>query len=279
MKIKSILLFIVVGVFTMGCQDYHRKRITIGMVNGWAQNEAMTLVAEEILTRQGYHVVIQRASADLIFASMDNGDTDLFMDTWLPETHGHKIARFKKIQSIRVNYENARIGLVVPTYVTIDSIEELNLHREAFQDRIVGIELGAGLTKSTNKAIEDYKLNLNQLNSSSVAMIAELDKAIKERRWIVVSSWKPHWMFASYDLKFLEDPKKSFGDAERIETYARQNFEKEQAEVYGIFQRIYFDDLLLTELLDRMQKNKNKKTVAKEWVDEHTVLVSQWIGS
>ena len=96
----------------------------------------------------------------------------------------------------------------------INSIEELNEHVDDFGGRIVGIDGGAGIMLATEQAIEDYGLGLELLESSDMAMTAALVDAYMEEEWIVVTGWTPHWKFARYDLKFLEDPRGIYGGAE-----------------------------------------------------------------
>jgi glycine betaine/proline transport system substrate-binding protein len=38
-------------------------------------------------------------------------------------------------------------------------------------------------------------------------MVASLDKAIRDKEWIVVTGWKPHFKWSQNDLKYLKDPK------------------------------------------------------------------------
>ena len=52
-------------------------------------------------------------------------------------------------------------GLVIPDYVTINSIEELNAEKERFSGQIVGIDAGAGIMKATDQAIKDYDWIIN----------------------------------------------------------------------------------------------------------------------
>ena len=271
--IGTVLFFC---ILFFGCGNKLNKRISIGLVSGWAEGEAMTLVAQQYMTSKGYNVVLQKATPDLLLASMNNGDTDAYLDVWLPKTHGSKVARFDKIQSAGIIYNGARTGLVVPSYVQINSIEELNAHREQFDGRIIGIERGSGAASMTDQVIKDYKLDFQQLNSSTVAMISELQKAIREKRWVVVTGWKPHWMFSRFDLKFLDDSKLVYGDAERIETYVRNDLNKDFPEVYQFLQRMNFDDNTLADLLDKLEKSKNKKETVKQWVAQHQALISHW---
>jgi len=211
-KINYLLLLtsvLILGVFNSCKNIKNSKYINIGMVDGWAEDVAMTHIVKAILDEQGYHVVIQKASTDMILASMNNEDTDLFLGVWLPYTHASKIAKFPELINLGTNYDNGKIGLVVPDYIPIKSIEELPKYEEKFKNRIVGIEKGAGMTAATDRAIIDYKLNYRQINSSTIAMITELQNAIKRKEWIVVAGWQPHWMFGKMKLKFLEDPKKN----------------------------------------------------------------------
>lgn len=254
------------------------KYINIGMVDGWAEGVAMTHVAKAILDKEGYHVIIQKASTDMILASMHNEDTDVFMDVWLPNTHGKKIAKFKDLVDLRTNYDSAKIGLVVPDYVTISSIEELNAHASKFGNRIVGIEKGAGITAATDKAVIQYQLNVEQLNSSTIAMLTELQNAMKQNQWIVIAGWKPHWIFGKMKLKFLADPKKVYGNAEQIHTFARKNLKKDNPFVAAFFSKVHFDDVTMAALLGEMETAEDKEAEAVKWVNAHPKLVNSWLG-
>ncbi len=278
-NIKYLILAVLIvsfGIFN-SCEKKNSRYITIGMVDGWAEDVAMTHVVKAILDEQGYHVIIQKASTDMILASMNNEDTDLFMGVWLPYTHAAKVARFPELINLGNNYDNGRIGLVVPDYVPVTSIGELNQHTERFSHRIIGIEKGAGLTAGTDKAITDYALNYKQVNSSTIAMITELQNAIKRKEWIVVAGWQPHWMFGKMKLKFLDDPKKTFGEAEQIKTYSRKNFGKDHPELAKFFSKMHFDDADMTDLLTKMEDSKDKQLTARKWVKNHPELVKLWL--
>lgn len=254
------------------------KYITIGMVDGWAEDVAMTHVAKAILDEQGYHVIIQKASTDMILASMNNEDTDLFMGVWLPYTHALKVSRFPDLKAIGTNYDAGRIGLVVPDYVPVSSIAELNRYKDRFSYRIIGIERGAGITSATDKAIQDYHLSYRQVNSSTIAMITELQNAIRQKQWIVVSGWQPHWMFGKMKLKFLEDPEKIFGNTEQIRTYSRKSFAQDHPELVKFFSNMHYTDSDMTDLLTKMEYSKDKEKTAKLWVKSHPHLITSWLN-
>ncbi len=287
MKFKSILLAAIV-ILNFSCtnssnknksSDETKKEITIGYVDGWAEGVAMTYLTQEILKENGYKVDLQKAAVDLLFASLSNGDTDVFMDTWLPVTHGSKVKKFAdKIESLGINYDNAKIGLVVPKYVTINSIDELNANADKFGGHIIGIEKGAGITAKTDDAVKEYNLSLDQMNSSSIAMLTELKKAIDKNEWIVVAGWAPHWKFGRYELKFLEDPKGVYGSAENIETYARKGFKEEDAFAANYFKNFSLTEEQMADLLLQMENSDSKESAAVKWIETNKELVNSWIN-
>lgn len=107
----------------------------------------------------------------------------------------------------------------------VNSIEDLTSQAD---QRITGIEPGAGIMTAAKNALKDYD-NLSSwelVAASTGAMTTSLDQAIKKKDPIVVTAWSPHWMFAKYDLKYLKDSKETFGSAENINTIARKGLKK-----------------------------------------------------
>ncbi|MEK1831636.1 glycine betaine ABC transporter substrate-binding protein [Priestia megaterium] len=39
--------------------------------------------------------------------------------------------------------------------------------------------------------------------------------------------WNPHWAFADFDIKYLKDPKNSFGDPDNIYTMTSKEFKRQ----------------------------------------------------
>ena len=108
MNIK-VLLFAALTIVLSSCNTGKKKaneakEITMAYVDGWASGVAMTHVAQVILEQNGYNVDTKAAAVDLVYASMAQGDVDVFMEAWLPVTHESKVAKFgDKIVSLNVN--------------------------------------------------------------------------------------------------------------------------------------------------------------------------------
>ena len=65
-------------------------------------------------------------------------------------------------------------------------------------------------------------------------MTAALKKAYNKEEPIIVTGWSPHWKFSKFDLKYLEDPKGTYGDEENIHSIARIGLAKDHPSAYKV---------------------------------------------
>ncbi|WP_246276004.1 glycine betaine ABC transporter substrate-binding protein [Methanolobus zinderi] len=194
----------------------------------WDDSRASTYVLKQVLESEGYEVEVVNADLGAVFQGIAQGELDVYASAWLPTTQGNYWERYSEDLDYVTNVSSgARIGLVVPSYVPIDSIDELNENREQFGGDIIGIEPGAGIMETTEEAVDAYDLNYNLVGSSTTAMAAQLQDAISNEEWMVVTLWEPHWTFARMDLKFLEDPQNVYGSGDNLVVVARTGLEEE----------------------------------------------------
>lgn len=255
-----------------------KGKIKIGYVM-WACAEASTHVAQAVVMDYlGYDAEAIALEVGGMYSGIADGDLDFQTTAWLPITHEEYINTYgNEIVDYGILYEGARIGLVVPTYVDIDSIEELNEHADKFNGRITGIDGGAGIMMATERAIDEYDLNLDLLESSDVAMTAALADAVLEEEWIVVTGWTPHWKFASYDLKFLEDPKMVYGDVENIHIMARQGLEEDAPEVARFLENFSLEPAELGAVIGAIAEGEEPLTAARQWIAANEDIVEGWL--
>lgn len=283
-KIISILCITVLATLALvGCSSgksptEEKEKIKIGYVN-WAEGVAMTNLAKVALEdKMGYEVELTLGEPGMIFTSLSDGNVDAFLDTWLPLTHDDYIKKYEgKIEDLGYNYENARIGLVVPEYSDINSIEDLNEFKDDLDGEIIGIDAGAGIMRAATESIKDYGLDYKLIEGSGPAMTTMLKEAIDKEKDIVVTGWKPHWKFARWDLKFLDDPKNSFGESENIHTFTRAGFKEDMPEVAEFFENFILDDDQLGSLMGKLEEMEDGEEAAREWMKENEDLVNSWI--
>lgn len=276
--LKKIGLLLIAAIILVACGGGNKSnRINLIYVN-WAEGIAMTNVAKILLEEQGYNVNLMNADVAPIFASLARGNADAFMDVWLPVTHHEYMKQYaESIELLSNNFEEARIGLVVPSYVTINSITELNEHKDKFNGEIVGIDAGAGLMKTTEAAIINYDLDFKLLTASEAAMVASLKKSIDNEEWTVITGWTPHWKFSRYDLKMLEDPDNVFGDTEQIKTATRKGFSQDHPYVAELLNNIKFTTAQIGSLIQSVEESDTEAAGAQAWIDANRELVDSWM--
>lgn len=143
--------------------------------------------------------------------------------------------------------------------------------------KITGTDAGSGLMRLTAQAMEDYELSdWTLLESSAAGMTAELDRAYKKQEPIVIVAWTPHWMFNTYDLKYLDDPKLTYGEPEEIRTIARQGLQDDHPVAYEFLDRFLWTSEDMGEVMIDIQNGTEPEAAAKKWVDEHEAQVQEW---
>lgn len=143
---------------------------------------------------------------------------------------------------------------------------------------IVGIEPGSGTMTIAQETIDAYDLDVSLTPSSEPAMLTELETAIKNEEPIVVTLWQPHWMFTKYDLKFLEDPKKTLGEEENIHTMVRLGLDKENPTAYKLLNNFYWEVDDMNEVMSKFAEDDNvePRDAAAEWIEDHPDKVAAW---
>lgn len=280
--ISVIALIAVVGlVFGPGtaANAASKGKVELAYVE-WACATASTNVVRAVLQEKlGYDVEITPVSAAAMWQALATGDVDGMTTAWLPVTHGHYLEKVgDDVVNLGPNCEGAGIGLVVPTYVTIDSIEELNAHADKFKGEIIGIDPGAGLMSKTEQVLKDYHLDkFKLLEGTGAIMTAVLGDKIKNKEWVVVTGWTPHWKFARWDLKYLKDPKGIYGGEEHIATIVRKGLKEDMPEVYNFLDNFHWTLPEIGQVMGWIADGTEPYDAAKRWIDENPDKVAAWI--
>src|SRR6056297_2728886 len=287
----AIILLIVILLLSAGCtkssssvsnKDNSKVQEPVKLVYvEWASELAsahvVKAVIEEKLDRK-----CQLLSVSLIamWEAIAAGDQDATVAAWLPSLQARFLQRHRSdVLNLGPNLKGTRIGLVVPEYVNIDSIEGLRRRGGKYANKIIGIDPYAGIMEKTAAAMEAYGLDkFDLVSGSGTTMCTALERAVAKHDWVVVTGWTPHWMFARWDLKYLADPKNIYGESEAINTVVRKELKEEHPEVFAFLDNFEWSLAEIGQVMDWNASGSDPEESAERWLEENPERLAAWLG-
>ncbi|AVA21327.1 glycine betaine ABC transporter substrate-binding protein [Rhizobium sp. NXC24] len=252
------------------------KSVKIGTM-GWEDEKTITLVTKKFLEKQGYKVDVTEFSEwGIAFAALEKKDVDLMVA--LPDyvTSDYWQKNRKKLEKVSVvSYGNYQT-LAVPSYMKIDSIDQLNTVSDQVGGKIIGIEPGSGIMRDAARAVDEYKLNYQIVEGSTAAMVAQLQSAIERKEPIVTMLWDPSWMMHKFDVKFLKDPKKVFPPTQSYYWIANKGFSAQNPELRANISTVFLPIGDIGQMCIEMADGKTAEQAADDWWAANTSVVEKW---
>ena len=286
--IKSVGCLVVVAmamVLILNFPVYAEKKAVKFGYMAWPDFQVSARVTKNILENKfGYKVeLVEFVEWGVAFAAASKGDVDFF-DTGINFYAHDYWARFKeKLEKIGAKNFGLFMGLIVPSYVPINSIDELNVNKDKFKGKIIGVEKGSGINRMTREVIEAYKLDYNFVESSTPGMAAEVQSALNKKEWIIATLWTPSWMTLKWDVKFLADPKGIQEPQQGGYWIGRKGFAKDLPFLRELLSGFFFkyQDRLIW--LGWLKEGKSYDEIVATWMElpSSKKLIERWcvIGS
>jgi glycine betaine/proline transport system substrate-binding protein len=254
----------------------------------WTEGIAMTHVLQAVIEDSlGRDVQLTQAGgAAMAFSAVAEGDVDAFVDAWLPVTHGPLWEEFgDRIVDLGPVYDSTTVGLVVPDYVEATSIQDLADLETALDGEIIGIESGAAINEQTRQVLAANDLDGFQVvPSGDAAMVTALQRSIDRNEPIVITGWRPHWMWGRFDLRYLDGAKTGdtdvFGEPEQIRKLLRPNGrETLPADVLQLLERMHLGEREMESLMSAFRPGQEDPlATARSWIERHPDVVSEWLS-
>ena len=256
--------------------------ITLAIIPSWTDGISTAYLWKHILEDKGYTVNIEElADAAPLYTGLANGDFDVYPSAWPEVTHAKYMEKYgDDLETLGDYYDGAVLTMAVPEYTDIDSIADLPDNADMFDNRIVGIEPGAGLTGvMKDSTIPTYCLeDFDFVTASTPAMLTELEKAVDAEEDIVVTLWRPYWANNKFPVKDLEDPEGAMGEPEPLSEVARAGFSDDFPEVAEMMANAKLDDEQYGSLED-LAVNKYGEGKYDQAIEEWLKKNPDWVKS
>jgi glycine betaine/proline transport system substrate-binding protein len=272
----GIITAIFVGVMSLlpACAD--QPTIKVGALS-WEDQLAIGLVGKKFLEKEGFKVELTKFDEwGIAYAALSKGDVDVLLSNVDYIAADYWAKNKDRLEKVSITSFGVVQGLVVPSYVSVDSVDQLNTIADKVGGKIVGIEPGSGLMREAHNALKDYGLKYSIIDGSTAAMTAQLQAALERKEPIVTMLWTPSWMIQKFDVKFLTDPKGSFAPPQAYYWIARKGFSEKNPHAREVLASVYLP------LADNVQINgalKDGQTIEQAvdaWWDKHAALIAKW---
>jgi len=256
---------------------------------GWTDITATTAATTLVLEALGYETDVKVLSVPVTYASMANGDIDVFLGNWMPTMEGD-IAKYREdgtVEVLGVNLEGAKYTLATPKYAYdagLKSFADIAKFREQLDNEIYGIEPGNDGNRLILEMIDSDAFELmdfDLVESSEQGMLAQVARAVKREEPIVFLGWAPHPMNANFELEYLSGGDDWFGPnygGATVYTNTRQGLVTE-CENLGVFlTNLKFSLEMENEIMGAiLNDGEEPRDAAGAWLKQNPGVLDGWL--
>jgi glycine betaine/proline transport system substrate-binding protein len=257
---------------------------------GWTDIAATTGIASTVFQGLGYHPTKTIASVPITFAGIKSKQIDVFLGYWSP-TMDPMIQPFVKAKQIEVlstpNLTGAKYTLAVPDYVYnggLKSFADIQKFADKLDGRIYGIEPGNDGNALIKKMIDGNQFGLGKfklVESSEAGMLVQVQKAIREKQWIVFLGWEPHPMNVQMKIDYLTGGDDVFGPnygEAKVFTATPPDYSARCPNAAKLVSNLHFttdiENHVMMPIMDKEDPNK----AAAQWLKKNPQVLDKWLA-
>ncbi|MGX5849206.1 glycine betaine ABC transporter substrate-binding protein [Mesorhizobium sp. PL10] len=271
-----IFTAIALMMFALAPVKADEKVLKVGSL-AWEDQMAVSLVTSKFLEKEGFKVEFVKFSEwGIAYAALQKGDVDILLSNvdYIASDYWAKF--HKKLEKVSIVSFGVVQGLVVPSYVPVDSVDQLNTIADKVGGKIIGIEPGSGLMREAHNALKDYDLKYQIIDGSTAAMVAQLKSSLERKEPIVTMLWTPSWMAKVFDVKFLKDPKGSFAPPQAYYWIAKKGFSEKNPHARESLASVYLPLQDNVDINSAMNDGKTIEQAVDDWWQKHQATVEKW---
>lgn len=256
---------------------------------GWTDVTATTGVASHLLRDLGYEPTVTMLSVPVTYASLKNGDVDVFLGNWMPSMANDRRAYVEEgsVQVVRANLTGAKYTLAVPAFAHEQGLRDFaDIHEWAdrLDDRIYGIEAGNDGNRLILGLIEEDRFELGDfqlVESSEQGMLAQVGRSIEAGEPIVFLGWSPHPMNTRFEIRYLTGGDDSFGPdfgGATVYTNTRAGYLDQCPNIARFLGNLEFTPEMEAEWMAAiLERHLAPEEAAAEWVAAHPEQREAWL--
>lgn len=253
---------------------------------GWSDIAATNAITGFLLNGMGYKAKVDTLAVPITYGGLKDGQVDVFMGNWMPAHQGFydKFVANGDVVQLAKNLEGTEFTLAVPDYVWeagVHDFADLSKFADKFDKKIYGIGSGAPANLSLHEIIKKNDFELGQwklIESSEQAMLAEVSRAVKRKRFVTFLGWTPHPMNVQLKMRYLKGGEKYFGDTGSVYTLTRKGYAQACPNVARLLTNLKFTQDMENSIMAEVVNNKvSNSEAAKAWIKANPAVLDTWL--
>jgi len=256
---------------------------------GWTDITATTAATSFVLEALGYDTSTDILSVPVTYASMAEGDIDVFLGNWMPTMEGD-IATYREagtVDTVRTNLTGAKYTLATNAAgvaAGITDFASIAAAADALDGKIYGIEAGNDGNRLIQDMIDGDVFGLSDfevVESSEQGMLAQVERAVDREEPVVFLGWEPHPMNANFELTYLPGGDDFFGPdlgGAIVATNTRAGYVGECLNVGQLLENLEFTLAMENEIMGAiLNDGDDPEDAAKAWLAAHPDTWMAWV--
>lgn len=257
---------------------------------GWTDITSTTATATVLLEALGYKPDVQVLSVPVTYASLKNGDIDVFLGNWMP-TMEADIAAYREegtVETIVTNLEGAKYTLAVPQYTFdagLKTFADIAKFKDKLEGNIYGIEPGNDGNRLILDMIEANQFDLGNfelVESSEAGMLSAVMRGARSKQDMVFLGWEPHPMNSNIEMAYLDGGDDVFGPnygGASVLTNTRKGFVQECPNLGKFLTNLVFTLDMENEIMGSiLDDGEEPKAAATAWLKENPASIEPWLA-
>lgn len=257
---------------------------------GWSDITATTALATTVFEGLGYSTSTTIASVPISLAGLRSKQIDVSLGYWSP-VQDAMIEPMVKAKSLSMlplpNLSGAKATLAVPAYAAeagLKGFADIAKFHKELDGKILGIEAGSSANAKLQSMIDKNEMGLGNfklVQSSEAGMLAEVQRAIRQKRPVVFVGWEPHPMNIQMQIAYLTGGDAffgpNFGEA-RVNTLVANDYIERCPNAGKLLTNLVFttdiENRLMVPIMDKVLPTK----AAKDFLKQNPEVLTKWLA-
>ncbi|MBT9386345.1 choline ABC transporter substrate-binding protein [Pseudooceanicola sp. CBS1P-1] len=255
---------------------------------GWTDTALTSGIAQVLLEQLGYKADVSMLSIPIIYESMASKKVDAFLGYWDPAMVKY-YKPFKEdgsVVTVSTNLEGAKYTWAVPSYVYdagVHDFADIAAHGDEFDHKLYGLSPGSNDSMIAAKNSDAFGLkDWDVVESSEQGMLAQVEREVKRKKWIVFLGWEPHPMNTRFDMRYLTGGDEFYGPnfgGATVHTQFRKDYAEECPNVGKLLGQLHFtlkmENVGMGYILD---DHMSEPDAARKIIDANPDMLDSWLA-